>query len=108
MTDSRAVAPVREGVAVGVVGRVQLRHVVEEGEVLCEGEHAVALRHEPRADVAPRGGDLLGEVSTRLQPSGAEFPTSGGPGTLAGALMGSVLLLDKDSAEAQSAQRTAP
>ncbi|PXY23790.1 copper transporter [Prauserella sp. PE36] len=50
----------------------------------------------------PAKADQLREVVTRLQPAGAQFPTAGDPGTLAGALLGSVLLLDKDSAEPQS------
>lgn len=52
----------------------------------------------------PSNADQLREVVTRLQPSGAQFPTAGDPGTLAGALLGSVLLLDKNSAERQSTQ----
>ncbi|MBK1788031.1 copper transporter [Prauserella cavernicola] len=50
----------------------------------------------------PSKADQLREVVTRLQPAGAQFPTAGDPGTLAGALLGSVLMLDKDSAEPQS------
>ncbi|MGH3520089.1 MAG: copper transporter [Haloechinothrix sp.] len=50
----------------------------------------------------PSKSDQLSDIVTRLQPSGAKFPTSGGPGTLAGALLGQVLLLDKASAEPQS------
>ncbi|SFB23548.1 Copper transport outer membrane protein, MctB [Amycolatopsis marina] len=50
----------------------------------------------------PDRADQLREVATRLQPAGAQFPTAGDPGTLAGALAGSVLLLDKDSAKPQS------
>jgi outer membrane murein-binding lipoprotein Lpp len=46
--------------------------------------------------------DQLRQVVTRLQPAGATFPTAGDPGTLAGALLGSVLLLDKNSAKPQS------
>ncbi|MFC4002446.1 copper transporter [Prauserella oleivorans] len=50
----------------------------------------------------PAKSDQLREIVTRLQPAGAQFPTAGDPGTLAGALLGSVLLLDKDSARPQS------
>lgn len=50
----------------------------------------------------PRKSDQLADVATRLQPSGAKFPTSGGPGTLAGALLGHTLLLDGKSAKRQS------
>ncbi|ASR37092.1 hypothetical protein BAY61_21235 [Prauserella marina] len=50
----------------------------------------------------PVKADQLRDIVTRLQPAGAEFPTAGDPGTLAGALLGTVLLLDKDSAQPQS------
>lgn len=50
----------------------------------------------------PAKSDQLSEVATRLQPSGAKFPTAGGPGTLAGALLGNTLLLDAKTAKAQS------
>jgi hypothetical protein len=50
----------------------------------------------------PSKSDQLRQVVTRLQPAGATFPTAGDPGTLAGALLGSVLLLDKNSAKPQS------
>jgi outer membrane murein-binding lipoprotein Lpp len=50
----------------------------------------------------PTKSDQLRQVVTRLQPAGATFPTAGDPGTLAGALLGSVLLLDKASAKPQS------
>jgi outer membrane murein-binding lipoprotein Lpp len=50
----------------------------------------------------PAKADQLRQVVTRLQPAGSTFPTAGDPGTLAGALVGSVLLLNKDSAKPQS------
>jgi hypothetical protein len=50
----------------------------------------------------PTKADQLRQVVTRLQPAGSTFPTAGDPGTLAGALLGSVLLLDKNSAKPQS------
>ncbi|MBB4683021.1 copper transporter [Amycolatopsis jiangsuensis] len=50
----------------------------------------------------PAKADQLRDVVTRLQPAGAQFPTAGDSGTLAGALLGSVLLLDKSSAKPQS------
>lgn len=50
----------------------------------------------------PDKADQLRDVVTRLQPAGAKFPTAGDSGTLAGALLGSVLLLDKTSAQPQS------
>ncbi|HVV09721.1 copper transporter [Amycolatopsis sp.] len=50
----------------------------------------------------PAKADQLRQVVTRLQPAGATFPTAGDPGTLAGALVGSVLLLNKDTAQPQS------
>ncbi|AIJ22786.1 copper transporter [Amycolatopsis methanolica] len=50
----------------------------------------------------PAKADQLRQVVTRLQPAGSTFPTAGDPGTLAGALVGSVLLLNKDTAQPQS------
>ncbi|MDT8915354.1 copper transporter [Amycolatopsis sp. PS_44_ISF1] len=50
----------------------------------------------------PDKADQLRDVVTRLQPAGSKFPTAGDSGTLAGALLGSVLLLDKSSAKPQS------
>ncbi|HEY2058244.1 copper transporter [Amycolatopsis sp. NBC_01480] len=50
----------------------------------------------------PNKADQLRDVVTRLQPAGSKFPTAGDSGTLAGALLGSVLLLDKTSAKPQS------
>ncbi|MCP2253858.1 Copper transport outer membrane protein, MctB [Prauserella aidingensis] len=50
----------------------------------------------------PGQSDQLREIATRLQPSGAQFPTAGDPGTLAGALAGSVLLLDGENAKPQA------
>lgn len=50
----------------------------------------------------PAKADQLRQVVTRLQPAGSTFPTAGDPGTLAGALLGSTLLLNKDTAKPQS------
>jgi len=50
----------------------------------------------------PGQADQLAEIATRLQPAGAKFPTAGGPGTLAGALLGHTLLLDGKTAKPQS------
>lgn len=50
----------------------------------------------------PGQSGQLREIATRLQPSGAQFPTAGDPGTLAGALAGSVLLLDGKNAKPQA------
>ncbi|MEV6912206.1 copper transporter [Amycolatopsis sp. NPDC051071] len=50
----------------------------------------------------PMRSDQLRDVVTRLQPAGVQFPTAGDPGTLAGALLGSVALLNKDTAQPQS------
>jgi hypothetical protein len=50
----------------------------------------------------PAKADQLRQLVTRLQPAGSQFPTAGDPGTLTGALLGSVLLLNKDSAQPQS------
>lgn len=57
-----------------------------------------------KAFVDPSKSDQLTDIATRLQPAGAKFPTSGGPGALAGSLLGHVLLLDKNSAKPQSSQ----
>jgi len=50
----------------------------------------------------PGKADQLRDIVTRLQPAGSRFPTAGDSGTLAGALLGSVLLLDKSTAKPQS------
>ena len=50
----------------------------------------------------PAKADQLRQVVTRLQPAGSTFPTAGDPGTLAGALVGSVLVLNKDTAKPQA------
>lgn len=55
-----------------------------------------------KAFADPEKSDQVSEIATRLQPSGAKFPTSGGPGTLAGALLGQVLLLEGDSVKPQA------
>ncbi|MTD59318.1 copper transporter [Amycolatopsis pithecellobii] len=52
--------------------------------------------------VDPAKADQLRQLVTRLQPAGSTFPTAGDPGTLAGALVGSVLMLNKDTAKPQS------
>ncbi|MBA0128267.1 copper transporter [Haloechinothrix sp. YIM 98757] len=50
----------------------------------------------------PAKSDRLVDIVTRLQPSGSELPTSGGPGRLAGSLLGQTLLLDAESADEQA------
>jgi len=50
----------------------------------------------------PGEGAQLRQLAVRLQPAGVKFPTSGDSGALAGALLGSVLLLDGETAERQS------
>lgn len=57
----------------------------------------------------PARADQVRDIVTRLQPAGVRLPTETDPGTLAGALLGSVLLLDGDSAQPQSTpdERTA-
>lgn len=50
----------------------------------------------------PSRAAQLRELTIRLQPAGAHFPAAGDPGTLAGALLGSVLLLNGETAEPQS------
>ncbi|RZQ60305.1 copper transporter [Amycolatopsis suaedae] len=51
----------------------------------------------------PAKADQLRELVARLQPAGVTFPTASDPGTLAGALLGTVLQLNKDTAQPQSA-----
>lgn len=50
----------------------------------------------------PARSDQLRQLVTRLQPAGSTFPTAGDPGTLTGALVGSVLVLDKGTARPQA------
>lgn len=58
--------------------------------------------HLTAAFTDPGRSDQLRQLVTRLQPAGATFPVAGDPGTLAGALIGSVLVLDKATARRQS------
>lgn len=55
-----------------------------------------------KAFTDPAQANQVSDIAIRLQPAGARFPTSGAPGTLAGALLGQVLLLDAKSAEPQT------
>ncbi|HKS47929.1 MAG TPA: copper transporter [Amycolatopsis sp.] len=50
----------------------------------------------------PARSDQLRTLVTRLQPAGSVLPAAGDPGTLAGALVGSALLLDGQTARPQS------
>ncbi|RZS29527.1 copper transport outer membrane protein MctB [Herbihabitans rhizosphaerae] len=50
----------------------------------------------------PARADQLRDVVTRLVPAGAQLPTASDPGTLAGGLLGSLLLINKDTNKAQS------
>ncbi|GAA5118450.1 copper transporter [Haloechinothrix salitolerans] len=50
----------------------------------------------------PSESEQVSDIAIRLQPAGAKFPTSGGPGALAGALLGETLLLDGESAKPQT------
>lgn len=50
----------------------------------------------------PSRSDQLRRLVTRLQPAGSAFPIAGDTGTLAGALVGSVLVLDKQTARPQA------
>lgn len=50
----------------------------------------------------PDRSEQLRRLVTRLQPAGSAFPIAGDTGTLAGALIGSVLLLDKQTARPQA------
>ncbi|WP_034272142.1 copper transporter [Haloechinothrix halophila] len=54
------------------------------------------------AFIDPSKAEQVSDIAIRLQPSGAKFPTSGGPGALAGALLGETLLLDGKSAKPQT------
>lgn len=58
-----------------------------------------------RAFTSETRGAQLRNLAIKLQPAGVKFPTTGGPGALAGALLGSVLLLDEDTAKRQSTQQ---
>ncbi|SFQ73380.1 Copper transport outer membrane protein, MctB [Amycolatopsis arida] len=77
--------------------RDALRRLVEQSGAAVTGEVQLT-----EAFTDPDRAGQLREVVTRLQPAGAQFPTAGDPGTLAGALLGSVLLVDKESARPQS------
>lgn len=56
----------------------------------------------------PNRADQLGDVVTRVLPSGAHLPSATDPGTLAGGLFGSLLLLDKhNKAQAEQGESTA-
>lgn len=79
--------------------RDAVKHLVEQAGAKVTGE--VQLTN---AFADPSKSDQLTDIVTRLQPAGAKFPTSGGPGSLAGALLGQILLLDKESARPQSSQ----
>ncbi|WP_216206645.1 copper transporter [Amycolatopsis aidingensis] len=77
--------------------RDAIKRLIEQSGASVTGEVQLT---EAFAD--PDKADQLRQVSTRLQPAGVQFPTAGDPGTLGGALLGSVLLLNKDSAQPQS------
>jgi hypothetical protein len=48
----------------------------------------------------PQQADQLRDVVTRLLPAGLQLPTASDPGTLAGGLIGSLVLINKDSNQA--------
>jgi len=77
--------------------RDALRQLIEQSGARVSGELQLT-----DSFTDPAKADQLRQVVTRLQPAGSTFPTAGDPGTLAGALVGSVLLLNKDTAEPQS------
>lgn len=77
--------------------RDALRKLVEQAGAKVTGQVQLT-----QAFADPSKSDRLTDIATRLQPAGAKFPTSGGPGSLAGALLGHILLLDKASAKPQS------
>lgn len=58
--------------------------------------------HLTKGFTEPSRAAQLRELAIRLQPAGVKFPTAGDPGALAGALLGSVLLLNAETAERQS------
>jgi hypothetical protein len=57
----------------------------------------------------PQHSDQLRDVVTRLLPAGVQLPTAADPGTLAGGLIGSLILINKDTnqPQAQPAETTA-
>lgn len=58
--------------------------------------------------VNPHKSDQLRDLVARLQPAGTQLPTASDPGTRAGGLLGTLLLLNKDTNEPQaSADETA-
>ncbi|MPY80979.1 MAG: copper transporter, partial [Actinophytocola sp.] len=50
----------------------------------------------------PNKAEQVSDIAVRLQPAGAKFPTSGGPGALAGSLLGQTMLLDGKTAKPQT------
>lgn len=54
------------------------------------------------AFVDPQKADQLRDVVTRLLPAGLQLPTASDPGTLAGGLVGSLILINKDTNQPQA------
>ncbi|WP_285489428.1 copper transporter [Amycolatopsis taiwanensis] len=81
----------------GPADRDALEQLIRQAGATVSGE-----LHLTGAFTDPAGSDQLRQLAIRLQPAGATFPTAGDPGTLAGALIGSVLVLDKGTAQPQS------
>ncbi|MBP2324680.1 hypothetical protein JOF56_005065 [Kibdelosporangium banguiense] len=50
----------------------------------------------------PQKADQLRDVVTRLLPAGLQLPTASDPGTLAGGLLGALILINKDTNQAQA------
>ncbi|MEV4319609.1 copper transporter [Actinocrispum sp. NPDC049592] len=50
----------------------------------------------------PQKSDQLRDVVTRLLPAGVQLPTASDPGTLAGGLIGSLILINKDTNQPQA------
>lgn len=50
----------------------------------------------------PQRADQLRDVVTRLLPAGVQLPTASDPGTLAGGLIGSLILINKDTNQPQA------
>lgn len=61
--------------------------------------------HLTKGFTEPSRAAQLRDLAIRLQPAGVQFPTASDPGALAGALLGSVLLLDGETAERQSTRQ---
>lgn len=82
------------------VNRDAVARLIEQSGASVTGEV-----HLTKGFSEPSRAAQLRELAIRLQPAGVKFPTAGDPGALAGALLGSVLLLDAETAERQSTKQ---